>query len=80
MKTIDLSSEAVSAAEIFEMARKDSLLVKTEKGDSFLVSQADEFATEVELLRCNPVLFGIVFARKDQAAFRSSWQASTLTG
>ena len=53
MKTIDLSSEAVSAAEIFEMARKDSLLVKTEKGDSFLVSQADEFATEVELLRRN---------------------------
>ena len=53
MKTIDLSSEAVSASEIFEMARKDSLLVKTEKGDSFLVSQADEFATEVELLRYN---------------------------
>ena len=53
MKTIDLSSTSVSAAEVFEMARKDALFVKTEKGDSFLVSQADEFATEVELLRRN---------------------------
>ena len=35
------------------MARRDSLLVKTDKGDSFLVSHADEFATEVELLRRN---------------------------
>ncbi len=35
------------------MARRDSLLVKTDQGDSFLVSHADEFATEVELLRRN---------------------------
>jgi hypothetical protein len=35
------------------MARSDSVLVKTDKGDSFLVSHADEFATEVELLRRN---------------------------
>lgn len=53
MKTVDLSSAPVSAAELLDMARRDSLLVKTDKGDSFLVSHADEFATEVELLRRN---------------------------
>jgi len=53
MKNLDLSSEAISAAELLDMARKDSLLVKTAGGDSFLVSPADEFATEVELLRRN---------------------------
>ena len=53
MKTIDLSSEAVSVAELLDMARKDSLLVKTASGDSFMVSPADEFATELELLRRN---------------------------
>lgn len=53
MKTVDLSSAPVSAAELLDMARRDSLLVKTDQGDSFLVSHADEFATEVELLRRN---------------------------
>ncbi len=53
MKTIDLSLQSISISELLDMARKDPLLVKTGKGDSFVVSHADEFATEVELLRRN---------------------------
>jgi len=53
VKTIDLSSTSVSVAELLDLARNDSLLVKTERGDSFVVSPTDEFATEVELLRRN---------------------------
>jgi len=53
MRTVDLSSETISATELLDMARKDHLLVKTASGDSFMVSPADEFATEVELLRRN---------------------------
>lgn len=53
MKTVDLSSGYLSAADLFEMARKDCLLVKTNQGDSFVVSHADEFQMEVELLRRN---------------------------
>jgi hypothetical protein len=53
VKTFDLASAPISAADLLDMARRDSLLVKTDKGDSFLVSHADEFATEVELLRRN---------------------------
>ena len=51
VKTVNIASQPVSAAELLDMARGDSLLVKTEKGDSFVISQADEFVTEVELLR-----------------------------
>jgi hypothetical protein len=53
MKTITLSSNLPSVLELFEMARRDSLLVKTTKGDSFFISPTDEFETEVELLRRN---------------------------
>ncbi|MEI6310245.1 MAG: hypothetical protein WCP58_11465 [bacterium] len=53
MKTLTISLEPISGAELLEMARNDFLLIKTDKGDSFLVSHADEFATEVELLRQN---------------------------
>jgi hypothetical protein len=53
MKTLDLSTQPISVAELLDMAEKDSLLVKRGKGDSFVISHADEFATEVELLRRN---------------------------
>lgn len=53
MKTVNLPSEPISAAELLDMARSDSVLVKTGTGDSFVVSHADELATEVELLRRN---------------------------
>jgi hypothetical protein len=35
------------------MAREDVVLVTTEEGDSFVVSTADDFDTEVQLLRQN---------------------------
>lgn len=53
MKRVDISSAPVSVTELLEMARDESLLVRTNKGDSFVVSHADEFAMEVELLRQN---------------------------
>ncbi len=53
MKNVDLSSAALSAADLLDLARNDSLLVKTVNGDSFLVSPADELTAEVELLRRN---------------------------
>lgn len=53
MKTINLSSQSISAVQLLEMARTDSVLVKTDTGDSFVVSLADELAMEVELLRQN---------------------------
>ena len=53
MRTVTLSSAPISAIELLDMARKDFLLVKTEEGDSFVVSHADDLATEAELLRRN---------------------------
>ncbi len=35
------------------MAREEVGLVMTEEGDSFIVSSADEFETEIQLLRRN---------------------------
>jgi hypothetical protein len=45
--------QPISVTELLDMARDHPLLVKTGKGDSFVVSYADEFATEVEILRRN---------------------------
>jgi len=35
------------------MARQENVLVRTEEGELFLISSADDFDTEVQLLRRN---------------------------
>ncbi|MDR4496995.1 MAG: hypothetical protein MRK02_03575 [Candidatus Scalindua sp.] len=53
MKTIDISSGLPSIKELLDMAKKESLLIKTKDGESFVISSTDEFDSEVELLRKN---------------------------
>ena len=53
MKTIDLSTTQLSVDELLESARKESVMVKAADGTSFMLSVADEFAAEVEILRQN---------------------------
>ena len=53
MKTIELKTESLSVEELMALAEKDPVRVRTAEGDEFLVSLADDFATEVELLRRN---------------------------
>jgi hypothetical protein len=53
MKTIDLTKSNLSLDEALSSARRESVLIKHPSGDHFMISVADEFATEVELLRKN---------------------------
>ncbi|HEX9733915.1 MAG TPA: hypothetical protein VGG06_18230 [Thermoanaerobaculia bacterium] len=53
MKTVELATQAASVADLLSMARKESVLVTTEDGESFLISSADDFESEVQLLRRN---------------------------
>ena len=53
MKTIDLAKNQLSLDEALRSARGESLLLRCANGERFVVSLADDFATEVELLRRN---------------------------
>ncbi len=53
MKTIDLAGNKLSLDEALNSARGESLLLKCANGEQFVISLADDFATEVELLRRN---------------------------
>jgi len=53
MKTLKLTADLPSLSDLLSMARKDIVLVTTEQGDSFVISPADDFETEVQLLRRN---------------------------
>jgi hypothetical protein len=64
MKTIDLSITKISLNEVLNSARYESVLVKASDGTSFLLSFANEFSSEVELLRRNHTFFAFLDSLK----------------
>ena len=53
MRTIDLTTDTLSLDELLDSVGDDVVMVRSADGSAFMVSRADEFATEVELLRRN---------------------------
>ena len=53
MKTVDLSARKLSLDQLTRMARRGAVLIHRGRGESFLMTRADDFETEVELLRRN---------------------------
>lgn len=70
MRTIDLQHTPLTTAELLNSARDDVLLVKQADGTNFLVSIADDFELEVELLRRNHDFLAFLDAReRDQPTY-----------
>jgi hypothetical protein len=64
MKTIDLAKSHLSLAEALSSARRESVLLKCANGEQFVITIADDFATEVELLRKNHAFLEFLDASK----------------
>lgn len=60
MKTLKLSTPVPSLDDVLRMARSDTVLLTTEDGESFVVAPADDFDTEVELLRRNHAFLALL--------------------
>ena len=69
MKTIDLAKNNISLDEALRSARSETLLLKCANGEQFVVSVADDFATEVELLHKNHAFLGFLDScKKDETS------------
>lgn len=68
MKTVDLAAENPSLTGLLAIARQESVLLKDASGESFLLSRADDFAGEVELLRKNHDFLTFMDACKNETA------------
>jgi hypothetical protein len=66
MKTIDLSVTHMSASELLDSARNESIIVRASDGTPFVLSLADDFVTEVELLRQNHAFLALLDAYKQE--------------
>ena len=51
MKTLTLKTQSPSLDEVLRLAKDDGVLLQSRDGESYFLSRADEFTTEVELLR-----------------------------
>jgi hypothetical protein len=51
MKTIELEKEGLDIFQIINFARLEPILLLTDDGQEFILSQADDFEAEVEALR-----------------------------
>jgi hypothetical protein len=51
MKTIDLEQERFNLESVINLARQEPVLLLTSDGREFLLTEADDFETEVQALR-----------------------------
>jgi hypothetical protein len=50
MKTLDLGQQTVTVEELLQFATADSVLIRTNSGQEFILEAADEFDREVAML------------------------------
>ena len=78
MKNIDISQTSPNITELIRMARKEPILLKAPDGESFLLSAADGFATEIELLRANQQFLSLLDSYKADTSKRSLKEVEKL--
>ena len=49
MKTVDLGTDGPSLTDLLKLAREENILVRTESGEEFLVSEVEDFDREIRL-------------------------------
>ncbi|MDA0832495.1 MAG: hypothetical protein O2955_20685 [Planctomycetota bacterium] len=68
MKTIDLSTENLTAEELLERAVGESVMIKAVDGTSYILSAAEDLTTEVELLRRNHEFLSLLDTLKEDSS------------
>lgn len=79
MKPLTLGQN-LSVEAILKWAREESVLLETEGGEKFFIRLADDFATEVELLRKNREFLTFLDECKKDTASISFDEAERLLG
>ena len=63
MKIVELTTIAPALAELLELAGKETLIIKTSEGREFILSEVDDFDTEIALTRQNEELMALLAER-----------------
>ena len=67
MKTIDLTSEQHTLAELLKLARSEDVLIHSSSGDDYVLERADEFEREVAAMGASDKLMSYLQGRSDDS-------------
>ena len=67
MKTIDLTSEQHTLAELLKLAKSEDVLIHSSSGDDYLLERADEFEREVAALGTSDKFMSYLETRSDES-------------
>jgi len=68
MKTVTISSRSRILKDLFNLARHESVILRTSDGAEFFLTEIDDFDREVELTRQNKELIAYLEDRAKQPA------------
>ena len=67
MKTVDLTTEKHTLADVLELARAEDVLIHSASGGDFLLERADEFDREVGALGASDKFMSYLNARSEES-------------
>ncbi len=67
MKTIDLTSEQHTLAEILKLARSEDVLIHSSSGDDYILEKAGEFEREAAALGASDEFTSYLQSRSDES-------------
>ncbi|MBU4271072.1 MAG: hypothetical protein KKE86_12115 [Planctomycetes bacterium] len=66
MKTVDLSREQLTLADVLALAKSESVVIHSSSGEDFLLEQADEFDREAAALGGSNKFMSFLSARSNE--------------
>ncbi len=67
MKTVDLSKEQPSLADVLALAKSESVVIHSSSGEDFLLEHADEFDREAAALGGSEKFMSFLSARSNES-------------
>lgn len=68
MKTVDLSREQPSLADVLALAKSESVVIHSSSGEDFLLEQADEFDREAAALGGSEKFMSFLATRSNESS------------
>jgi hypothetical protein len=73
MKTVIISTQAKTVTSLLNKAQRGGLILRSPKGQEFILAEIDDFNREIELTRHNKALMKLLDARgKQTKTFKAS--------
>lgn len=80
MKTVEIPAQARTVTSLLKKAQKGGLILRSPKGQEFILAEITDFNRELELTRCNKALIKLLDARGKQSKTFKAYDVKKALG